>query len=395
MRPAPPASYRPTVVERLGLQRFFDQPTRMILRNLERQPVRALLTVAGIASSCAILIMGLFFVDSIDHVVRVQYGLAQRENLSVTFIEPTSTAALHELASLPGVRLAEPTRSVPVRLRRGHRRYETQIEGLPTPSHLRRVIDTDLRPVPIPPEGIVLPDRLARILRVAPGEEVTVEVLEGRRRVQRVTVRRLTRQYLGLSATMEQDALARLTGDGPALSGAVLLTDALHEDALMQALRARPRVAGVLSQERAIAAYMDAVAETLLVFTFVLSLFAGIIAFGVIYNSVRISLSERDRELASLRVLGFTRGEIAYVLLGEMACLALLAIPLGIGIGSLGSIAYVDALQTDLYEFPAILTRRTFAIAAVIVVAAAAISAAIVRHRIHRLDLIGVLKTRE
>ncbi len=395
MRPAPPAAYRPTAIERLGLQRLLGQPSRMILRNLERRPVRALLTLAGIACSLAILIMGLFFVDSIDHVVRVQFGLAQREDLAVSFTEPASLAALHELASLPGVRHAEPFRAVPVRLRRGHRHYATAIEGIPVGSYLRRVLDTDLHPVPIPPEGLVLTDRLARRLGAAPGDEITVEVLEGRRWIRRVPVSGITQQYLGLAVYMEWDALTRLTGEGPTLSGAYLLTDPRHEPELTQALRDRPRIAGMLSQERAIRAYFDASADVLLVYTFILSLFAGVIAFGVIYNSIRVSLSERDRELASLRVLGFTRGEVGFVLLGEMALLTLAALPLGMLAGTLGSRAYGLALETDLYQIPVVLTRSMFTQAALVVLGAALLSGLMVRRRLHRLDLVGVLKTRE
>jgi putative ABC transport system permease protein len=395
MRPAPPPMYRATVVERLGLQRFFDQPTRMIMRNLERQPARALLTVVGIASSCAILIMGLFFSDSFDYVLRVEYGLAQRENLTVSFIEPTSTSAVYELASLPGVRYAEPSRSVPVRLSFQHREYDTAIQGIPPNAYLRRLIDTELEVIPIPREGVVLAERLATILQAGPGDEITVEVREGARRTRRLPVMGITNQFVGVAAYLDLSGLNRLAGTGQAVSGALLMTDALHDAALTRALRQRPRVASIASQERVIAAVSESIERSTLTFTFIISLFAGIIAFGVVYNSARISLSERDRELASLRVLGLTRGEISYILLGELAVLTLLAIPVGFVLGGLASAGVVQSVQTDLYQFPLVLGRGTFGLAATIVVAAALISALIVGRQLRRLDLVGVLKTRE
>lgn len=395
MRPAPPATYRPTLVERIGLQRFFDQPTRMILRNLERQPIKSILTIVGIATSCAILIMGLFFVDVIDYVVEVQYGVAQREDMTVSFTEPTSTAALYELRSLDGVQYAEPFRSVPVQLRHEHRSYDTGLEGIPPGAYLRRIIDADLQPITIPPDGVVLTEGLAEILQVEPGDRVIVEVREGRQSTRSVPVAALTQQFIGMGAYMDLDAVHRLVGEGTAISGAFLMTDERHESQLMDALQDRPRVASMISQERAIQAYMDTAAETILVFTFVLSLFAGIIAFGVIYNSVRITLSERDRELASLRVLGFTRGEIAYILLGELAALTLVAIPIGFILGAGGAAGVIEGVQTDLFQFPLVLGRGTFALAAVIVLASAGASALIARRKLNRLDLIGVLKTRE
>ncbi len=395
MRPAPPASYKPTFIERIGLQRFLDQPTRMILRNLERQPVKALLTVVGIASSCSILIMGLCFTDAFDYIIRVQYGIAQRDDLTVSFAEPTSTDALYELKALPGVVHAEPFRMAPVTLRHQHRSYDTGIEGIPRDAYLRRIVDKQLKPVAIPTEGIVLTVRLGEILDVERGETIVVEALEGNRYVREVQVVDFTEQYLGVAAYMDLDALNRLVGGGQAISGAFLSTDRPDEDALTAELQRRPRVIGIVAQERAIASFMETSAESMLTFTFILSLFAGVIAFGVVYNSARIALSERDRELASLRVLGFTQGEIAYILLGELGVLTLLAIPLGFGMGAAMSAGVVQGLQTDLYQIPLVLGRNVFALSAVVVLLASAISAIIVRIKLAKLDLVGVLKTRE
>ncbi len=395
MRPAPPAVYRATLVERMGLKRFFDQPTRMIARNLERQAVKAGLTITGIAASCSILVMGLFFSDAFDYIIDVQYGVAERADLTVTFTEPASTAALYEVQAMRGVRYAEPFRAVPVRLHHGHRTYETGISGVPPVPYLRRILDRQLQPVPVPPDGLVLTDRLAAKLQVRPGDAVEVEVLEGDRRTVSVPVAGLAQQYIGLGAYMDLDRLNRLSGSGQAISGVLLAIDPGREDELVRALQRRPRVASIVSQDRIIESVYESSGQTTLTFAFILTVFAGAIAFGVVYNSARITLAERDRELASLRVLGFTRNEIAYILLGELAVLTLLALPVGFGLGALLSAGTVQALQTDLYEFPVVLTRATFAFAAVVVLTAAAFSALIVRRRLNRLDLVGVLKTRE
>jgi putative ABC transport system permease protein len=395
MRPALPALYHATFMERIGFQRWFDQPTRMILRNLDRQPLRALLTVVGIAFACAILVLGLFFGDSLDFIMRVQYGLAERQDMTVTFVEPTSTAAVHELARLPGVIRAEPYRSVAVRLRHEHRQYDAGLEGVATAAQLRRIIGIDLEPIEIPPGGAVLTDRLAQVLHLQPGDSVTVEVREGSRRTRTVAVVAIARQYLGMAAYMDMDALNRLAGSGQAVSGAHFMIDRRAEPDITAALQERPRVGSILAQERAIVAFNEMMDRSMLTMTFILSVAAAVIAFGVVYNSARIALSERDRELASLRVLGFTRGEIAYILLGELAVLTLAAIPVGALLGAALSAGLVTSLQTDLYRFPVVLGRRTFGMAAAIVLGAAIVSALIVRYRLNRLDLIGVLKTRE
>lgn len=395
MRPASPATYRPTFVERLGLQRLFDQPTRMIMRHVERQPLKALLTVIGIATACALLVMGMFFTDALDHILRVQFGIAEREDIAVTFVEPTSTAAVQELAALRGVLYAEPFRAVPVRLRHGHHEETTVLQGVPPDPYLRRVIDTDLQPLAVPPDGVLLSERLGTNLAARPGDVIEVEVLEGARRTRALVVAGLGEQFVGLSAHMDMDALNRLAGSGQSVSGVLLLTDSRYDAELTDRLQDRPRVAALTAQSHAIESFRETYASSMLAFTFVLSLFAGIIAFGVIYNSARISLSERDRELASLRVLGFRRGEVAYILLGELALLVMLSIPLGFGLGAIGADYIVRAMESDMYQIPLILGRGTFGLAATVVLGAAIVSALIVLRRLNRLDLVGVLKTRE
>jgi putative ABC transport system permease protein len=395
MRPAQPTAFRRTLLERLGLQRFFDQPTRIILRNLERQPLKSMATVLGISLASALMIMGSFSQDSLDYIADVQFGLAQREHFAVSFTDPASMSALHDLRTLPGVLHAEPYRTVPVRLRHGHRSYQTGIEGIPRGAYLRRVLDADLNPITVPDEGIVLATGLAEVLEAGVGDRVTVEVQEGRRRTVELVVTGVAEQFIGVGAYMELGAANRLAGGGEAISGGYLLVDEAREGELMAALRERPRVAGISSTDQMLEAFYEDMVGALIVFTIILSLFAAIIAFGVIYNGARISLSERDRELASLRVLGFTRGEISYIMLGEIAVLVVAAIPLGLLLGWAGSYLTVSAIQTELLRLPVVLQRDTFALAAIIVLASGLVSALLIRRRLLRLDLIAVLKTRE
>lgn len=395
MQPAAPTRYRPTLLERLGLQRWLSQPTRMIARHIERNAVKSLLTVAGIGFAVGILMIGRFQQDAVDFMVRMQFGLAQRNDLRVAFVEPTSYRAVHELASLPGVGYAEPYRVVPVRLRNGNREYRTGLEGLPERGELRRVLNVDLQPLELPAEGLVLTEFLAETLDVTVGETLTVEALEGRRPVRQVPVTGLIREYMGVSAYMRLPQLNRLMREGHAISGAYLTVDASERGRIYDELDRRPRVAGVTVREVAIRNFYDTMADTILYFTAVATLLAATIAFGVVYNSARIALAERERELASLRILGFTRGEIAYILLGELAVLTLAAIPVGFLIGR-GLSAYLAAeLESDLYRIPLVVEPDTYAFAATVVLGSAVLCAWLVRRRIQRLDLVAVLKTRE
>ncbi len=395
MQPEPPATYRETIVERLGLKALFDQPTRMILRHLERRPLKALLSMLGIAASIAILMTSTFFADAVDYMIDVQFNRAQRQDLTVTFTGPTSDEALYELKSLRGVTTAEPFRSVPARFRHEHRQYRTGIEGLSPHPVLRRPLTDDLEPVPLSAEGVVLSDYIADVLAVERGDTLTVEVLEGTRPTRKIRVAGRTKQFIGVGTYMQIDALNRLVREGGALSGAYLALDPRYEEETISALTRRPGVASVQLQQRAVQSLLDTMGETVLTFTFVMALFAGAIAFGVIYNAARIALSERARELASLRILGFSQGEIGYVLLGELALLTLLAIPVGFAMGY--GLCYGTAVgaQTELFRIPLVLERRTYALSALVVLIAGLASGVVVWRRLGNLNLVDVLKTRE
>ena len=396
MRPEPPPVYRATILERAGLQRRVAEPTRMILRDIARRPLRAGLTVLGIAAAVGTLMITNFSRDAVGWMVGVQYVLSSREDLTVLFTDPTPRRALYSLTGLEGVGHAEGFRAVPARLVHRQHSYRTEVEGVEPGAVLQRALDAELRPVPIPAEGVILTEYLARdILGIEPGERLRIEVLEGRRPVFEVPVAGLTRQYLGVNAYMSRESLNRLMREGPAISGARLAVDPAHQDRIYRELRRMPRVAGTVVRENSIRQFNEMMEETILFFSFVTAMLGAFIAFGVVYNSARIALSERSRELASLRVLGFTRGEVGYILLGEIALLVLAAIPLGFVLGR-GLSAYLAASFTsDLYRIPLVVQPSTYALAASIVVASFAVSGVLVWRRLARLDLIEVLKTRE
>ena len=395
MRPEPPAAYRITVAERLGFQRWLSQPSRMILRHLERRPLKALLSVIAIALAGGIMMSGTFFLDAIDFMVEAEFGLAQREDLAVSFFEPASHRAVHELAALPGVRRVEPFRVVPARLRHEQRSERTTLQGFVPGADLHRTLDTRLRPVELPPEGLVLSDHLGKMLDVGPGDMLTVEVLEGSRPVRRVPVIALIQQYIGVGGYMSFTALNRLMGEGDAVSGVFLAVDRERSPDIYDALKEMPRVAGTLVHEHVVRSYYATIGDVVLTFVGFVSALAAVITFGVVYNSARITLAERGRELASLRVLGFTRGEVAYILLGELAVLTLAAVPLGFLAGWGMCLYFVSTLQHELFRIPLIVEPRTYALAATVVLASALVSGLAVRRRLHRLDLIAVLKTKE
>jgi putative ABC transport system permease protein len=395
MRPPSPPHFGPTLLERLGLQRWLSPPARIALRDLERRPARALLTVVGLALACAVMMVGRFQGDSIDRMVDTQFSIAQRNDLTVSFIEPAPRAAVFELAALPGVRAAEPVRLAPVQLVHRTHRYRTQIVGLPPDARLRRPLDSRLRPIAPRGEGLLLTDYLGGMLDLRAGDLVEVQALDGHRRHRLVRVAGFVSEPVGAQGYMELDALNRLLGDGDVAS-AVLL--GLQPDAapdVYARLDRRPWVAGVSSRMAAIRSFYATMAQSMLVFTWVAAVLGGVINFGLVYNAARISLSERGRELASLRVLGMTHGEVSGLLLGELGLLVAVSLPLGMLAGWGLCWLMAQGFQSELFRVPVRLTTRTFAFAGLTVLGASALSALLVHRRIARLDLVAVLKTRE
>ncbi|MGC1273353.1 MAG: FtsX-like permease family protein [Planctomycetaceae bacterium] len=396
MRPEPPENYRVTVLERIGLQRLLSPPVRMILRHLERRPVRSLLGVIGIATAVSILIVGNFTVDSLDYVMASQFEVAQRQDVSVALIEATESDVLSDLAHLPGVTVVEPFRSLPVRMHFGHRSRRLGIQGLLPDAKLYRLMDMERTRIPIPPGGVVISAKLAEVLQLDVGDEVTVEVLEGERPVVRLPVVGLVADFSGVAAYMDLQAANRLMEEGPLVSGAHLAVDAARLDELYSELKATPRVASVTIKKAALESFRTTIAENLLRFRLFNVIFACIIAFGVVYNSARINLSERSRELATLRVIGFRRSEISLILLGELAVLTLIAIPVGLVLGyALAAFVVEAGFDSELFRIPLVVSRATYGFAASVTIAAALVSGLIVRRRLDRLDLVAVLKSRE
>ena len=395
MRPEPPARFQTGMIERLGFQRLLPLSVRIIVRNLERNPVKAVLSAFGIALSVSLVIVGFYFFDAIDQIITVQFRFKFHHDISVVFNEPRSARARQDLASLPGVMRVEAYRTLPVRLRSGHYSKRTAIFGLEPAGEMHRLVDRNLRTFTLPADGLVLSTELAEKLRVKAGDVLTVEVMEGARPVRQVPVTALVDELMGLTAYMNVQALNHLMNEGGTVTSAYLMVDANAMPELYALLKRTPAVSGVWIPSVWLENFNATIARTIWTSTAIIIAFACIIVFGMVYNGARIALSERGRELASLRVLGFTQAEIGVMLLGEQAILTGLAIPLGYGLGFLICLAITKAIDTELMRLPLVFSARTWALGFIVTAVAAFLSGLLVQWRLRRLDLVEVLKTRE
>lgn len=395
MRPESPASYRHGTLDWSGLVRLLPAAGRMILRNLGRRPLNALMSITGIALALAILVIGMFMFDSVRYLIDTQFRVIQREDVAVVFKQALNESVRHELARLPGVSRIETWRGEPARLRAGQFDKEIIVTALDTDAQLRRIVTASGNVQPLPADGILLGRMLADDLHVTAGDSVDVEWLDGERLRGRLRVAGIIDDYIGLSAYINKPLMNAMTGSSDLASGALLRTDGNDDRELFAQLKQTPAISGVSSPAEQLAAFDEQMAKTLTISSAFLLGFAGIIAFGVIYNSARIALAERSRELASLRVLGFHRAEVATLLFGEQAVLTLAALLPGCIIGYWTSWLITRLLASDTFRVPFVADAGTYVLASAIIALAALASTLAVRRRLDSLDLVSVLKERE
>lgn len=395
MRPQAPERFRAGGLERLRFVKRLPQAARMVLRQLERRPGRAALTVVGLAMAGALIVVVRLQGGALTYLVDSRFRLGELYDIAATFTEKQPRRALHELQSIPGVQYAEPTRAVPVQIQAQNRRLRTVVEGLPPDGTLRRLVDERLVPQTLPDYGLVINDYLAARFGVSVGDTLLVRELQGRRRTLQLPVSALISEQIGVTAYMSVDAMNRVLGDGDVLEGVVMDVEPGQLQAVKLALDRRPEVATISVRKDSTDSFFQLLERITGPVTTMGVLMGILVNFGVVYNSVRITLAERARELSSLRVLGFTRAEVARILLGEIGLLVLLSIPLsfvcGWGLGWL----MVQGLQSDVYRIPMRIPPEGYALAALVTVSSTLLSMAAVLRLVNRLDMIEALKERE
>ncbi|MCW5657707.1 MAG: ABC transporter permease [Burkholderiaceae bacterium] len=394
MRPPAPERYRRTVMERLGIQAM-TPALRMIVRNLERKPLRSSLAIVGVAAAVAIVVVGNFVRDAIDVIVDVQFRQVLRGDVTLWTVEAVEDHAGRELVRLPGAVAVESVRFVPVTFSRGHRSERTILRGYHGRAQLYRVIDGAQRELLLEGRGLVINERLAEKLDARVGERVRMHVIEGRGQTLELPVGQIVPEMMGLNAYIDRRELNRLLGDGDLSTGFVVSTLRGQEARLLDASKGLPLVAGAWSKATMLRNMEDVSARNVRIMGAILTAFATVIAVGVVYNNARIALAERAWELASLRVLGLTRGEVSALLLGELAITIAIALPLGMLLGLGLTHLVVELLKSDQFHFPVAISASTYAWAALSVTLAGLGSALVVRRRIDRLDMVSALKARD
>lgn len=395
MRPEPPADFKPSLFERLGLTKWCSPGFRMALRNIERGKVQAVFTMFGLSLATGLMVLPGAMNDSIDYLLTYQWNEVQRQDVVVFLTEPGGGKAFHDLEHLPGVRRAEPIRSVQSRLRYGHHSRKLAVTGMPRGSDLNRLLDAEGRVIEMPEDGIVMSKVLAEIIGARIGDEVQIEALEAKRPVRTVPIRGLIEDFAGVAAYMDLNALRRIMQEGDTINGAYLTVDASRWDDFMREVKETPRASIVLVKKDQLQAFRDTTGQSIGILRKLYFTLAVIVAFGVVYNSARIALSERQRDLATLRVVGFSQREVAGVLLGELTMLVLGALPFGLLFGRGLTTFIINSFSTETVRMPLVISPSSYSIAIIVVTGAACASFVVVSRMLKKLDLVGVLKARD
>ncbi len=394
MRPAAPPSYKRGLLS-VALLSSLGTSARMVAREIMRRPMRLALSAIGIAAATGILVVGQFFSDAMGFLVDFYMQKAQRESLAVHFVQPVPEASAYALRTLPGVRDVQWQRGLSVRVRSGHRDRNVVLMGHGERHSLRPLLDAAGREVSLRHDDVLLTDALAKILDVSVGDTVTIEPLQGDRTPRLLTMTGTLSELMGLWVRTSDQMMNAMLRDAPAVTDVMLLVDSDKVSEVQREISDMPQVAGVIRKDLVVAEFRRHTADSMNTFSGVLTLFAVTIALSVVYNNARVSLSMRGRELASLRVLGFTRGEISQILVGELSVQVLLGIPIGLLFGRLLVSTMLAVSDPEAFRFPAIISHHTYAVAALVTALAAVGSALLVRRKLDKLDLIEVLKTRE
>lgn len=395
MRPPAPAVYRRSWFDRLGFDAVAGPSGMMIFREIRRRPLRTVLSSLGIAGAVGLLILGRFGLDSMEEYLEGILRREQRQDLAVAFARPMTTRVVGEMGRMPGVITAESVRAVPIRVRHEHRMRDSVLLGLPEHATLRRLIERDGQAVPLPADGVLVTKKLAELLGIRVGDRVDVQVREGARQTVHPVVAGLLDESMGLSMYARSEVVAGLAGDLGAVSSVLLRVDAGQLSGIEDRLRKSPYVIDVSDLTADIQRLRDMNGSIMDVWTLVSITLAASVILGVVYNNARIALAVRSRDLASLRVLGFSRGEISRVLIGGLAVEVALAIPIGLVLGRFWGQSFMASVDQEMFRWAVVIAPRTYLLATAVAVLAASTSALWVRRSLDRLDLIGVLKTRE
>ncbi|MBN1591607.1 MAG: FtsX-like permease family protein, partial [Pirellulales bacterium] len=398
MRPKPPRSGRKILLERMGwFWRRLTSDWRMVLRSTMRNRTRTATGVFAGAMGACLLSSTFMMILALSYLVTFQFRSITRSDIDLTLGHERGEEVLLEAARLPGVDRAEPQLNVPGTFSNGHREKKGAITGLAPQARLTIPRNLEKEPIRIPSDGLAMTRQLAEALGLERGQWVTFQPTKGLRQPVRVPVLEISDSYLGMAVYTDIRFLSRLVGEELAINRIQLSTDRdpAHLAALYHDLKQLPLLEGVDCRTDMVRNLEETLIQNTYASLVPMIIFAGILFFGAILNSSLISLAERQRELATLRVLGYGPWKLGSLLLRESMITTLLGAILGMPLGYGLTMAVARMYASDLFRFPVVSNATVWIATAALAVVYGLSAHLFVQAAVHRMDWLEALQTKE
>ena len=394
MRAESPRSFRFDIINYIGIFRqFLSSRGNMSLRSISRNPVRSLFVVISIMFSFGIISLVGSFNGLIDKMIFAQLQDIQRYQVKLSLEQPLHyRQAVEEAWQLDSVSYAEGLLELPFRISSRHLHRDIVLTGVPDHSVLYHIADTNTGETYPPPTGsIILSNGLAGELQVRAGDRIMLSsnLLPDD---TELTVSAVIEQNMGSGSYTGLGFLSELTGHPEMANAIILNTDDVG--ALKESVKSSSVITTIEDKEKTLSGYRAMMGMFTGVYA-ALELLGTLVAFAIIYNTATISLSERKREYATLRVLGLSVGEVAGIMNFEYAVLTVCGIVLGIPFTRLLNHAVNMMMDTDLFCMPSTLPVSAYLLGVSSCVLAIVFSGRSATGKIRRFDMVEVLKERE
>lgn len=397
MRPEPPTKGRKVVFEQW---RWFwnriSSSWKMALRGIGRHPTRFWVTVMGVAFATGLLVVSMFFHDSIGSIEQRAYYTEQNFDLMAKFSSPLDEKTTGLIAKINGVTWAEPIIEIPVRITSNQKSSDIILQGLPSDCRMKVVEGKNGQQLYVPPLGMVVGLKTAEKLNLKVGDLIQVETKLGigSNQVSTVRVAGISRQAAGKNAFASMKTASELLRENHLVSGVMMTVDPGRYQAVEAALSEMPGVADIVSRDKEVKNFnrnMDSLQVTMKILT----LFAVLLGCAISYNSSVISFNERCRELATLRVIGMKSSEIASILGNETILQCFLGLCLGLPLGRLLAEGVARMVSSEVYEFQAMVFTKTYTTSVALTIAFVLAGFLVAVRGVKQLNLLEILKNRD
>ncbi|SEK46007.1 putative ABC transport system permease protein [Carnobacterium iners] len=360
MRPKAPKIGKRIFLERLSFvwnRMGFIQ--KVTARNLFRYKQRMLMTVLGVAGCTALILTGFGLSDSIADISSLQYGKLMKYDAIVAFNNEATKEEKEQYQEFidsqssitNNMNVLQESYTV------SEKDVNTQDVTVFVPEEKEELSNYLLlnnrksgEVYSLPDEGVIITEKLAKLFGLDIGDTITLKD-EDNKKMDGV-VKQIAENYAGHYVFMTSDSYMKLVGKRPAYNTQLLMYQAnkAFEDKLGSDLTAQPSVAAVSFVSQVSSAVNDTTASLAIV-TLVLIISAGLLAFVVLYNLTNINVSERIRELSTIKVLGFYDKEVTTYIYRENIILSLMGIVVGSGLGALLHSFVLQTAEIDMLMF--------------------------------------------